>query len=247
MNKFVAIGLGAAAVIVALFIGSQLLGQPNVIGPPAETPSPNASSGPSASPSGPKDFTAHEGEGAELVPGQYLITTAPPVRVTITVPDEPFGSQPSAWYKAMFNWGPWHQSNLAWLGMVDVMNLYSDPCSQPQSDLRDPPVGPTVDDLAAALATIPGVSTSTPVDAALDGYAGLLMELTGTASCAPNSALWTTTDPEFSLPVPDPGDRTRVWILEVEGNRLVIFATEDANFTDPESLQSLVDSIQIEL
>ena len=86
-----------------------------------------------------------------------------------------------------------------------------------------------------------------PLDqvAELVGYAGLLVELTGTASCVPDSAMWTTTDPEFSLPVPDPGDRTRVWILDVEGNRLVIFATEDANFTDPESMQTLVDTIQI--
>jgi len=53
MNKFVTIGLGAAAVVLALLVGTQLLGSPsnNLGGPggePTPTPEPTATSEPSA-------------------------------------------------------------------------------------------------------------------------------------------------------------------------------------------------------
>jgi hypothetical protein len=51
MNKFVAIGLGAAAVIVILLVGIQQLGQPNVVAPPVESATPEPSSVPSVAPS----------------------------------------------------------------------------------------------------------------------------------------------------------------------------------------------------
>jgi hypothetical protein len=57
MNKFVTIGLAAAAVVVAVFIGSQLLGAPNVIAPPSDpTPSPSASAPPTPRPLGGSDL-----------------------------------------------------------------------------------------------------------------------------------------------------------------------------------------------
>lgn len=43
MNRFLSIGLGAAAVVVALLVGAQLLGSPNNVGSGAEsTPTPEA-------------------------------------------------------------------------------------------------------------------------------------------------------------------------------------------------------------
>ena len=52
MNKFLAIGLGAAAVVVALLVGAQLLGSPdgglNVGGDPTATASPEPTPSPSA-------------------------------------------------------------------------------------------------------------------------------------------------------------------------------------------------------
>jgi hypothetical protein len=53
MNKFVTIGLAAAAVVVAAFLGYQLLFGPNVGGPPVPSPSPSVepSVAPSAGPS----------------------------------------------------------------------------------------------------------------------------------------------------------------------------------------------------
>jgi RNA polymerase sigma-70 factor (ECF subfamily) len=45
--------------------------------------------------------------------------------------------------------------------------------------------------------------------------------------------------------LPAPGDRLRVWILDVDGTRLVVWAGEAAGFSSPEHMQSLIDTIQI--
>lgn len=80
MNKFVAIGLGAAAVVVALLIGAQRVGQPTVVGPPTEAPSPT--SAPSVAPSG-----AVQPAGFGLLDaGTYSVTAVEPP-FTFTVPD----------------------------------------------------------------------------------------------------------------------------------------------------------------
>ncbi len=254
MSNTVRIALAAAAVVVVALIGYQLLVAPTTVGGPPPSPSPSETPTPSpaatpATPAAVVDFTAHAGGGAELVPGQYRITTAPPVGVVITVPDEPFGGCPSAWFKALYDWGPWHQTNEARLGVVDVSNLYANPCRAPEQGLRDPAIGPTVADLASALGTIPEVSATAPVDAQLDGISGQLVELTAgdrTDSCVDDSFMWRSTYSGPSLLAPDPGDLTRVWILDVGGTRLVVWASEDAEFTDHEAMQTLVDSIQIE-
>ena len=84
MNKFVAIGLGAAAVVVAVFIGAQLFGQPDIVGPPSETPLPSATPAPSEPAAGPQDFAEHP--AGALVPGQYVFTNVDPLEVIVTVP-----------------------------------------------------------------------------------------------------------------------------------------------------------------
>jgi hypothetical protein len=250
VSNTVRIALAAAAVVALALIGYQLLAAPNVGGPPpspspTETPIPS----PAATPVAVVDFTTHAGGGAELMPGEYRITTASPVGVVITVPDEPFGGFPSAWFKALYDWGPWHQTNEARVGVVDVSNLYVNPCRAPEQGLRDPAIGPSVADLASALGTIPEVAATEPVEAQLDGIAGQLVELTAgnrTDSCVDDAFVWTSTYSGASLLAPDPGDLTRIWILDVGGTRLVVWASEDAEFTDHEAMQTLVDSIQIE-
>ena len=56
-----------------------------------------------------------------------------------------------------------------------VANIYTDSC---QWVLVDPPVGPTVDDLAAAWANVPGFDATAAIDITVDGYAGKQVEFT---------------------------------------------------------------------
>jgi hypothetical protein len=250
MNKAISIVAAAAAVVVAAIIGVQVLGDGGVgAAPPSDgltsfAPSPSAAASAVA---GPVDFTGLEPGGTELGAGTYVITYASPVEVTFTVPDEPFRGWPSAWFKALYDWGPWHQTNAARLGAVIVENVYADPCS-PELGMVDPPVGPAVDDLVDALAAMPGADNPRLVN--FDGYGGWLIQLTGQerpAGCVEEPFVWQTTRGGESLMLPDHGDTTRVWVLDVEGNRLVIWATEDFGFQYSAEMQRLVDSIEIDV
>jgi hypothetical protein len=241
MNTAAKFGLAAAVVVVAALLGYSYFVAPNVGGPglddlsPAPTPTP-----------APASFTEFPGGGTELEPGTYLIDYGTPVLVTITVPAEPYETYPSPWYKAMYDWGPWHQSNAARIGFGDVENVFVDPCS-PELGMVDPAVGPTVADLADAIANVPGVEVSQS-EATLDGYAGLLLELTRndiSAECPDEPLMLETTEGDVIL-TPRPGDRVRIWILDVEGTRLTVWVGEDAAFSSPEHMQALIDTIQID-
>ena len=61
------------------------------------------------------------------------------------------------------------------VNMWQVANVYADGCAHTQ---LDPPLGPTVDDLATVWATLPGFTATTPVDITVDGYPGKRVEYT---------------------------------------------------------------------
>jgi hypothetical protein len=246
MNTTAKVTLATAAVVLAVVLGYNYLVAPSVGGPrlfaPDQTPTPSPSPSPAA-----VDFTQHPGEGRALQPGSYRIDYSAPVEVIITVPDKLSGSDPSAWYKAMFDWGPWHQSNTARLGFGDIENLRVDACD-PGPGWQDPAVGPGVADLVTGLSAIPIIDV-TRSESTLDGYSGQLLEITGTeppAGCSDAPILWETTRGDESL-VPGPGERMRVWVLDVEGNRLVIWAGQDTDDqATADDLQALIDSIRIQ-
>ncbi len=243
MDNTVRLVVAAAAAVVLALIGYQLLIAPNV-GDPPPSPSPSAAE--------PVNFT-DEGEGTALRPGEYVIDyAAPAALVTFTVPDEPYRSGaeefPSPWYKAGFDWGPWHQSNSARLGVAQVENLFLDPCD-PAAGLRDPAVGPTVADLVTALGEVPGLEVRKTAEAEISGFAAQYVEITGQrpTDCVEDPVIWTTAKGDPSLLMPDTGDLDLVWVFDVEGQRLVIWGGVDQEFDDPPDLDVLLDTIAIEV
>jgi hypothetical protein len=147
------------------------------------------------------------------------------------------------------------------ISMVDITNLTVDACTNQRQ--ADPPVGPTVDDLAAALANLPPFEvTSAPADVAIYGYTGKFLELTvpdlpwrvrggnGYFAGCKDGVLRSWIEPHLSYAFYGylPGTVERFWILDVEGSRLVI----EANWSPgvpPEwitEMQAILDSIQIE-
>jgi hypothetical protein len=244
MNTYAKVALASAAVVVAALLGYNYLVAPSVGGPTIIPLDPTPTPSPSPSPEA-IDFTQHPGEGSELEPGSYLIDYAAPVEVIVTVPDEPYENWPSAWYKALFDSGPWHQSNSAALGFGDVENIRVDACD-PGPGWQNPPIGPGVADLVEALSAIPIIDVTRSA-ATLDGYSGELLEITGTerpAGCSEAPILWETTGGDETL-VPDPDGRMRVWVLDVEGYRLVVWAGAEGDQPTAD-LQTLIDSIQIQ-
>lgn len=218
MNKALTFGVAAAAVIAVALLGAAVLRNGlDVGGGPESTPLPTPSQGGSI----------------------YLITNDEGVRVTLTVPD---GWFPAGWYVSNGDAGP----TLTGIQIWAVGNVYADPCRW-RGALMDPPVGPTVDDLAQALAEQPtrGATTS---DVTLDGFAGKLVELTvpadiSLADC--DGGQFYSWEGRFHQ---GPGQHDDVYILDVDGTRLVIDALSfpGSSATDRAELQQMLDTIQIE-
>jgi hypothetical protein len=146
---------------------------------------------------------------------------------------------------------------------ADIHNLTVDACTD--HDPLDSPVGPTVDELAAALGALPPFEVaSPPSDVTAFGYRGKHLEIrvpddmpweviAGTplfTDCY-QGVLRTWIDPQLSYAFygyTAPGDTEEFWILDVEGTRVVIAALRSAN-ASAEMLaeqQAILDSIIIQ-
>jgi hypothetical protein len=138
-----------------------------------------------------------------------------------------------------------------------VGNVYEKPCRW-NGALLYPPIDSSVDGLVAGLASQRGRRhATTPTDIELDGYAGKYMEMSvpagiDTASCdggATGGEFRTWVDPTFggqrSL---EAGQRDLLWIVDVDGTRLVIDAALGPETTaqDRADRIRMVESIQIE-
>ena len=136
------------------------------------------------------------------------------------------------------------------LGIVVVDGIYSDPCD-PGAGVLTPDIGPSVDDLSAALLAHPGWEDALATDVSLAGFEGRRVELNAgaDASCAGEAAqlFQTVGSPGFTMG-PGGADFHEVFIMDVEGIRLVILAiTEaEASAADRAALHAVLDSIQIQ-
>lgn len=231
MNKIVGFGLAAAAVIVALVVGVQLLNSPNAnigsgeeptatptptIEPtPEPTPSPSAEAG---LPEGPVLLAAGKGDSGE--------TLHPPLTVTIPAPGwvGEQGAVPGG--ILLKNWGESDGAGMIVFARTEYY-VYGDPCSW-QTTVPEQPVT-TVDEFVEALAAQPSRNASDPVDITLGGYSGKSIRLE-----VPNDADFSEcdnrtfasyscgTDAAEALEAPcgfhaRPGETNIEYILDVDG------------------------------
>jgi hypothetical protein len=130
-----------------------------------------------------------------------------------------------------------------------ISNIFADGC---QHSPLAPPVGPSVDDLAAAWASLPQYSATPAVDVIVDGYAGKQVGFTVPAFDVSDCRdgvflLWGVgADPGFYAPVPG-GMHIEQRILDVNGTRLLIseYYTPTSSPEDRAALDALLASIQI--
>lgn len=151
------------------------------------------------------------------------------------------------------------------VSITTVVNLVADGC---RSSWSDPPIGPTVDDLAEGLAQLaPFQVTSPPTDVTAYGYSG--KHLAWTVPDLPVSgeggaqrftgcvdgqlkswvAPFDTASPgDAFYGYTGPGYREAFWILDVEGTRLMITAVESPGSppTDLAERDAILESIRIE-
>lgn len=113
------------------------------------------------------------------------------------------------------------------------------------ADFTDP--GPTVADLANALAAQPRLGGTDPSAVTIGGYRGLYVELTRPPTRCAGLSLWTApriSHTAYHEQFAAPGDVARVWILDVDGDRVVIDTIHpaDASQEDVAELTRMVES-----
>jgi hypothetical protein len=208
MNNPIRIGLAAVAALVVAVIGIQLLGGGNVGGPPDATPSPSAAASPKALPI---DFDV-------ALKGRYSLAAGFPVAITFDVP--------AGWVACSA--GPVEQGACekasgsltgVSVSFTIIDNVVADPCGS-GAPLLDPPVGPSVDDLVAAISNLPGFEATSATDVTVDGFSGKQFTLTApsTAACS-DIKTWATADRTNGVSA---GEVLEMRILDVGGVRVVI-------------------------
>jgi hypothetical protein len=172
MNKFVPVGLGAAAVVAVLAIGAQLLGPPapgGVGGGPSPSPTPEATPSP----------TLWSG----LPEGPFVVTgSADPVQVTLDIASPRWDrlSGLDAVTKDDDGLDPPDTTGAAFLAWAwpagTAINVYGDACQWSTTIPETPATTP--DEIAAAFAAQASTDATAPVDVTVGGYAGKAITLT---------------------------------------------------------------------
>lgn len=198
-------------------------------GSSAGSPSPRAASSGTTSTSGPDDYTAVIDVNSKrnvLSAGRYALAPIGPSSGPLAVVDVPEG---------FLNDGPFlfpvgedaageHAAVSRAIGYWTVTGVYKDPCLK-NAEAADP--GPGAKDLALALTAQRGTETTDPTPVTLDGYDGLYMELTAPtrldyATCRFKTFDYWVSDPVGGAYTDQPGLVTRLWIIDVNDDRVVI-------------------------
>jgi hypothetical protein len=238
MNTIVRAAAAIAAVLVLAFGASQLLPSSSGVGTGPPSPSPTAPS--TASPSA---------SGAVLpTPSPVTLTVPAPYPATITFQVRPgwrlWGAEGEAgqgWYKESPD--PPGMGFTFWT----AKEVFAEPCGGGFTTV-DPPVGPTVDDLADVLIKQPATIVNADRPITVDGYSGRFLDYTADYSrgCAAGHLnRWRTVSGSIREALD--GERDQVWILDVKGKRIIIDAFEfpSTSAADKAELRTLIDTVQI--
>jgi hypothetical protein len=233
------VAVAVVAVLALVVIGFNFRPTSEGAGGSSLTPVPTATPAPTP---GPSLGTLQVGDPTTLAPGTYVAGDPFPLRVTFTVP--------AGWEGTIG--GPYAvfldqvQSGSAVTFSINP-TVFADPCHY--KGPLNPQPGPSVDDLATALASLPGLTATTPTAATVGElrYQGKQLTLTAPASFAGCTLSADGAFRIWQLPLGAtndlaPGEVDRVWILDVAGQRLVIDAFGAAGATE---VQGILDSIQI--
>lgn len=251
VNRIVGFGLAAAAVLVALVIGAQLVGSPNVIGPPAETVSPSAAATPAAGDDLPAAGPLEPGTRYRLAVDDDALTLTLAVPATGWTTDGDFpitghaGSreETGVWFYTSAS-GPAHTTPA----------VFADPCTHEGAiEFEDSLAGE-----AEAWASVPGTeAVGGPTDVIVDGRVAksVVVVVPEDVGCT-NSDFWLLYDPACGAILNCTtyaswlGETLRIWIVDLgDGKRLTLrfeVRYPDASPDIEGEIQQIVDSIQFE-
>jgi hypothetical protein len=238
-SNVIRVGVAAAVVVGLALVGLNVFGDGGRVGGP--DPSEEvATASPSPSPSLSAEGRFPAGGGA-MEPGTYTISEPFPVEIEFTLVEGwlPWTPGVGANVAAMYQGSPDPPAGQV-IVFVIVNDVYVDPCDE-SAGLVDP--GPTVADLAAALAGQPNTEATEPVDVTISGYSGVYIDYTASGGCG-TLQRWPSI---FGNREALPGERDQVWILDVDGVRLVIDAASFAGTeeTDLAEMRTIIESLTI--
>jgi hypothetical protein len=180
-------------------------------------------------------------------PGTYVLDRFP-VELALDIPD----GAPPGWHAgkaapdvAVLLWYTPPEITYG-LALWPAENVYADPCDLAAGE-AEPPIGPSVDDLVAALSTLPAFDVRPPVDVTVGAFRGKEIELTavGAEEDCPDAIPWRGAEETGGL---GPGEMARLQILDVDGVRIVVRVVEpDQRDAAVEAeLDQILDSLRIE-
>jgi hypothetical protein len=260
VNTYVKLAAGLAAVLVVAVVGWQLLPRDGGQGS-QQSPSPTAS--PTASPpAAPSPTVAATGIAVAGCPEGVLaggtcrlrpLASAPSLTVDAVVPAGWFGNPPCCLS------GPVGEANgpdgIA-LHFLTADTIFSDPChwnvngSGPFQP-GDVEVGPSVDELATALAASSAYEATTPVDVTIGGFAGKRVDLQlppGDCDRLDGNGVYIVFGgPDGYFYAQGDGSDWQVSIVDVDGTRLIValFSYAGTSAADLSAAQAIIDSLVI--
>jgi hypothetical protein len=199
---------------------------------------------------------------AKLDPGRYFIDPDADATTPLHVSYQISSAGWEQWLGAAKPFTTRDADGFTALSIATVSNVVTDGCRDHTP--LDPPVGPSVDDLATALSHLaPFDVTAPPTDVTLHGYKGKHLALTvpglQMAGTTHTHAFAHCVDGELHswiAPINDgsfygyngPGDTEEFWILDVHGTRLVLvkFDAPQSPAQDIAERDAIFDSISIE-
>lgn len=106
------------------------------------------------------------------------------------------------------------------IAFLIVDNVVADPCA-PDEKRRDPPVGPSVDDLVTAISNLQGFRATAATDISVDGFKGKQFTVTAPARAGCELKTWATASRVNGVGA---GEVNLIQIVDVNGVRLVMTA-----------------------
>lgn len=228
------LGLAAAILVAAVAVGVSFLARQ--AGEPVSTPSPSAQ---------PLAGTT------VLSPGTYFVHEQFPMRITFSVPSEGWqnyvweGGAAAANTRALCSGGPdCDPPDGGGVGFHIVTGVPAEPCNQgsPRMD-----IGQTIQELADAVANRPGWVASQPTPTEVGGFAALALDLRAEPSeiegCTGSVSAYFAGS--FARGATQ-GEHLRLWIVDVDGTRLVIEAFDFPGTPeeDVETATRIVESVE---
>jgi hypothetical protein len=261
MTLYTRLAAAAAAVIVIGIVGYNLLPRSSApAGLSAATPTVSPAI---ATPSAPPILILHEGS---LTPGRYRLrplSNISPMTIDINVPEGWSGFPDWAVLGPVGTDAPAGTG----VGFLSAEGLFSDPChwdakgdgTLPQEG--DVAVGPSAAELADALVANGSYTASRPSDTTVDGYPAKRLDLrlpggidlqgcdNGAGSDKGAYFVWGTRHAGGSdLFAQGPSNLWHLWIVDVNGDRLVIVITDYDGTPSPDqaAARAIVASVTIE-